>query len=344
MSASGISIQGAILLIVVACLNIFQAQAWAIGFAGVSVAAAAVLYTLRVRALLALEHEERQRAQMPEWARAASTKPAATSSALKRARPGPLLIVAAICAVALVPAPLHESSRDVEIAAALTTAFSATFVSTLVDWFYIAPMLRQGHNEELMLCRSSLGRQWRSVTRVWLFHRLGAMLGFVLGLVAVVTLLASSLIGLDHGLDQVAAGAIAALTTVLAGFYLARARDVIAFALRPAFHVGDKIKLAGDDEKERDRAYFVVDVALEGVRLLEVQGKDDTVPDQMQAWRQHDRILDFSEAAKLVRCRRRFEPCRRLECKRVNAYCPHNQTAPSVDGAGSHSQPEEPRT
>lgn len=383
MSGRGVLIQGAILVVVVVCLNILDAQAVAVSFAGLIVAAAVVLYAIRVRALRRRDRERAERERMTasgetpvvtadgqrlvgtsETSAAQMEKSAAgrTSvadahddpgeptapaprSPLARARPAPLLAVACICAGAVVPAPIHDSLQHgahraaIEIGVALAITFSSVFVSTLVDWFYVAPMLRQGDDAETMLCRSSLAKQWRSVTQVWLFHRLLATLGFVLGLVAAVVLLASRLIELDQvgaaGIAQVGAAGIAALTTVLAGFYLARARHVIAFAVRPAFHVGDKIQLVSDDQQERARTYFVVDVALEGPRLLEVRGDDDEVPDQWNAWREHDRVLDFAEAAKLVWRRRRLVSCHPEHCKRVNAYCPSNQEPPGGPSAAS---------
>jgi hypothetical protein len=301
-------IQAALVVAAVAGLNFLQAQMFAIGFACFSVIVGFALYLLRVRALKRRNEERDIEPEDGPW---------------RRAQPDPLLSLALIFVAAAVPihgwTPGSRADTGTEIASALAIAVSALFVSTLVDWFYVIPLLRESNDEERMLCRSSMASQWGTVTKVWLFHRLGAILGFVLGLVAAVTLLAVKLIHFN----SVAGGAIAALTTIIAGYYLTRAGAVIAFAVRPAFHVGDKIQLMSDNEVERDRTYFVVDVAMEGARLLEVQGPHDVVPDQLDSWREHDRILDFLDAAKVVWRRRVFEPCAG-ECKRVNAYCPRN--------------------
>jgi hypothetical protein len=292
-------------------LNLLQAQTFAIGFAIFSVVAGITLFVLRVRALKRRSRERKVEPEKGPW---------------RNAEPEPLLLIALIAAAAAFPLhgwppPSSHADTGTEIASALAIALSALFVSTLVDWFYVTPLLREGKDEERMLCRSSMASQWGTVTKVWLFHRLGAILGFVLGLVAAVTLLAVKLIHFN----SVAGGAIAALTTIIAGYYLTRAGAVIAFAVRPAFHVGDKIQLMSDSEPERDRTYFVVDVAMEGARLLEVQGPNDVVPDQRNSWREHDRVLDFLDAAKVVWRRRGLEPCAAGECKGVNAYCPLNK-------------------
>jgi hypothetical protein len=335
--ASGLRTQALILLPVVLALNILHAQWLAVGFSFVALAMGIALYLVRVRILAGREG----RTDLRFWA--SPFDPKDPTGPFLRADPRPLIWPAVIFLAAILPIHLpfqtawpSELSVDTAtgIAAALATALASIFISTFVDYYYVGPLMRENVEEEFMLCRSSLTARWRTVTKFWLFHRLGAILGFVLGLVAAVTLSALPIVNFN----QVAAGAVAALTTILAGFYLVRARDVIAFAVRPAFHVGDKIQLDGDGE-DRERMYFVVDVAMEGVRLLELTGPNDEVPNVLESRREHDRILDFSEAAQVLRCRRRFKPCGQKECKRVNAYCPRRELAqPEVDCAAPKEQ------
>ena len=70
-----------------------------------------------------------------------------------------------------------------------------------------------------MPCESSLHERWRSLTGIWLMHRLLATLGFVLGLTLVVTISVKNWV---QNIDQTTAAAVAAAASLLAGFYLTR--------------------------------------------------------------------------------------------------------------------------
>lgn len=247
------------------------------------------------------------------------------------------VVVLPAVADAVVPAAFGElSARDgattvyaMHIAAA--TALGIVYLSSLIDWFYVRPRL-QGFAARPMPCERSGHECWRGVTRVWLLHRLLAMLAFVIGLTVVVALAAYRWI---DGIDDALATAIAAAATILAGFYLTRATSTLALAIRPALHVGDKVRIAEPfNFTEEDGAapyYYVVDVALEGVRLLRLDASDEIHASSAAATApaggqmpEHDRLIDISDVTKLVRARGRFLPCTPPGgCKRVNPLCPY---------------------
>lgn len=210
-------------------------------------------------------------------------------------------------------------------------AFSSLYLSSLVDFAYVIPLMRGlGRAGTGMPCQSSLSDQWLKVTKAWLLHRLAALLGFVAGLILAVTIAASSWV---QRFDQVVAAAIAAAATLLAGHYLARARIVIAFNRNPPLWVGDDIELA-DEATGATRRYYVQDIALEGVKLLALDEDGDF---KSERWPSHDRMLDLPEALPLLRRRRPFAACFEAGagCKKVNPHCPCRQgeTPQPLEGA-----------
>lgn len=209
--------------------------------------------------------------------------------------------------------------QDVVLAMLLiaTVAGYLVYVSTLMDWFYVRPYLRGGCGT---VCATSLEERWRGITRVWLLHRAAAMLGVIAGITALVALAANSWI---RPIDEVVAGVIAGVATIIAGYYLTRAAPLLAIAVNPPVQVGDVIEIAEEFNVHRPedlREYFVVDVALEGVKLLQVQ-KGDRVPRSgPDAKRTHDRTVDVMEISKLLRGRRAVRPCPG-KCQRFTEHC-----------------------
>lgn len=205
---------------------------------------------------------------------------------------------------------------------ATAVALGTVYLSSLVDWFYVQPRLK-GLCGHLMPCQSSASREWRSVTKIWLLHRLAAMLAFVIGLTVVVALGAHRWI---TGIDDALATAIGAAATILAGFYLTRSPATLALAIRPAIHVGDTVRVAEPfNYPDVAGRYYVVDIALEGVRLLRLDEDDRIHPHSaasLPGGSEHDRLLDLADASKLVRERGALAPCDPPAlCRRVNAEC-----------------------
>lgn len=206
------------------------------------------------------------------------------------------------------------------------------YFSTLMDWFCVRPYLSGGAGT---ICATSLDEQWRGITRTWLLHRSLAMLGVIAAITALVALAANSWI---RPIDEIVAGVIAGVATIIAGYYLTRAAPLLAIAVNPPVQVGDVIEIAEEFNvyKPDDlREYFVVDVALEGVKLLQVH-KGDTVPRRgPDAKRTHDRTVDVMEISKLLRGRRATKPCRG-RCQRFSEHCACDSAwMPPTDGASA---------
>jgi hypothetical protein len=199
------------------------------------------------------------------------------------------------------------------------------FISGLVDWFYVRPNLRGGLGT---VCATSLEDRWRGVTRVWLLHRAVATLGLIAAVTALVTLSANSWI---RPVDEVVAGVIAAAATIIAGFYLTRAAPLLAIAINPPVQVGDVIEIAEEfsvHNPNQLREYFVVDVALEGVKLLHVSPEGLLERVGPDATRTHDRTIDVMDIAKLLRGRRAIQPCP-TGCLKFTEHCAcHRPWAP----------------
>jgi hypothetical protein len=250
----------------------------------------------------------------------------------------PLLLVALISGAGFID--ITEGSHRAVVLAMLVIATVMSylvFISTLTDWFYVLPHLRGGCGT---ICATSLEGVWRGVTRVWLLHRALATLGAIAGVTALVALAANSWV---RPLDEIVAGVIAGVATIIAGYYLTRAAPLLAIAINPPVQVGDTIEIAEEftvHKPEDLREYFVVDVALEGVKLLQVQESDHVPRDGPDARRTHDRTVDVMEISKLLRGRRAVRPCRE-RCQRFSEHCACGSAwLPAVDKASGTGAPE----
>jgi hypothetical protein len=215
--------------------------------------------------------------------------------------------------------PHDEASRGITLTMLLITNAAAilVYVSTLTDWFYVRPFLSGGCGS---ICATSLEDQWRGVTRIWLLHRAVAVLGVIAAITALTTLAANTWI---RPIDEVIAGAIGGVAAIVAGYYLTRTASLLAIAINPPVQVGDVIEIAEEfnvHEPGEPREYFVVDVALEGVKLLQL-GPGDVIPrDGPDAKRTHDRSVDVMEISKLLRSRRAVKPCDE-KCQLLTKHC-----------------------
>jgi hypothetical protein len=208
-----------------------------------------------------------------------------------------------------------QASGEVVYAITLLAALAAAAIllSSLIDWYYTAPALRADRRP----CNSSLDDQWRNLTRVWLLHRVIASLMFVGASIGVVALAANHWV---TDLNEVVAAALAAAATVLAGFYLTRFPFAMGFLINPPLQVGDKIWLAEPFPLPgRTPPYYVVDISIEGVKLRELS--DDGGVAATGGDRSHDRVLELTEAHKLIRRRDAFAGCANTTCAGVNPYC-----------------------
>jgi hypothetical protein len=219
---------------------------------------------------------------------------------------------------------VKDSAHQAVILAMLLISIASAqlvLVSGLLDWFYVRPHLRGGLGT---VCATSLESKWRNVTRVWLLHRAAATLGPIAGITALIALTANSWI---RPIDETVAAAIAGVATIIAGYYITRTAPVLAIAINPPIQVGDVIEIAEEfnvHEPGRLREYFVVDVALEGVKLLLVDRGDLVGRSGQDAERTHDRAVDITDIAKLLRGRRPIQPCPGF-CQKLTLHCacPH---------------------
>lgn len=200
---------------------------------------------------------------------------------------------------------IHIASHEaVVLAMTLIVLTGATLIllSSLVDWFYVRPYLLDSCFTPFFV--PGAADPWRMVTRVRLVHRLLAVLGVLAGCTALIALIANAWI---RQLDEVVAGAIAGVATVIAGYYLARAAPLVALATNPLVQICDVVELAEEytvPDAEPARSYFVVDIAWEGVKLLEVRRplSADRLLDHRSP--HYDRMVDVADIARLLRRRR----------------------------------------
>jgi hypothetical protein len=192
---------------------------------------------------------------------------------------------------------------------------SLIYVSSLIDLVYVRPHLQGARGP---VCRTSTNSIWYSVTRIRLVHRIGAMLGFIAGATVLVALAANHWI---RPIDEVSAGVIGAVATVIAGYYMTRAAPLIALAMNPCLQLGDVVELAEEfNSPEPGRRYFVVDIAWEGCKLLEVPSPGHAVDSSPPASHGWDRMVDISDVARLVRRRHRMAECRG-SCRHLVEQC-----------------------
>ena len=215
--------------------------------------------------------------------------------------------------------PHDDASRSITLAMLLIADAAAilVYLSTLTDWYYVRPYLNGGCGS---ICATSLEDQWRGITRIWLLHRALAVLGVIAAITALTALAANTWI---RPIDEVIAGAIGGVAAIIAGYYLTRAASLLAIAINPPVQVGDVIEIAEEfnvHEADEPREYFVVDVALEGVKLLQLRSGDVVPRKGPDEKRTHDRSVDVMEISKLLRGRRAVKPCE-AKCQLLTKHC-----------------------
>jgi hypothetical protein len=198
---------------------------------------------------------------------------------------------------------------------ATAVATSAIFLSGLVDWSYTTPR-RRGTREGHRPCTASTNEAWRALTRNWLLHR---MISYTIVRLAAGAAIGIVLVGIFPDQPQPISSVLAAAAALLAAYVLGRVTPVAALSQNPALRVGDAVILAEEFGTGVDKRpmYYVVDVAVEGVQLREL---DDGKPAGAQE-RSHDRTLEIKDVNRLLRVRTRFTGCSQ-GCSRVNKYCP----------------------
>lgn len=201
----------------------------------------------------------------------------------------------------------------------MVLAFVIAF-SSLIDWCVVKPRMCGNGQASRLPCRTSASKQWNFITRLWIGHRtMATMLGRLLALAALLLVVYGIFRPTIH---QSTVAAIGAVSAAALGVVLNRLAPVISLVLNPPMQVGDKVVLAeehGTGVTWRP-VYYVVDVAYEGVKLLELERHRD-VPARRRSVREHDRSLGLDDVARLLRNRDQFTGCLR-SCQGVNPHCP----------------------
>lgn len=224
-------------------------------------------------------------------------------------------------------------------------------VSALIDWAYIRLRLLGVLGNASLPCQYGSdysSANWSLLTRIWLAHRVGA---YVLGRVALaaiigfgIALLVTNPIQSSRSAastQQIASQAkpaidkqpvlsppiLAAIATVGAAilvFFINRFLPVWSLVANPRLSVGDRIVLAEEygTGVTRRPVYYVVDVAIEGVKLLELdEGGLPKGAAGRDPKREHDRSLALIDVPRLIRVRGRFTGCDQV-CSMANHNCP----------------------
>lgn len=211
------------------------------------------------------------------------------------------------------------------VAGVLGTASAIIFLSSLVDWSYVTPAMRGERGQHTLPCRTSTAPRWRKVTRRWLAHRIAAYLVVRFAVVAVISLIVAAIVvATDPKIGQPEGAVIGAVLgtggAAIVVFFLNRFVPVMTLVSNPPLHVGDQVTLAeeyGAGVHQRP-VYYVVDIAIEGVQLLEL-GPDGRPLGRHP--RTHDRSLALADVPRLLRFRERFRGCD-VRCCKANRYCP----------------------
>lgn len=202
-------------------------------------------------------------------------------------------------------------------------------LSALVDWAYIRPRLLGGLGDRALPCQRHESTSWRLLTKLWLGHRLGAYLIVRLGSAAIIGFAAASF---QPRIGQPTGSIIGAIGAAVLVFFLNRLLPVFALVTNPPLNVGDRVVLAeeyGTGVTDRP-VYYVVDVAIEGIKLLQLdEGGHPRGAAGRDPRREHDRSLSLTDVPRLLRFRGRFSGCGEL-CCRASHYCPHGFGEPVV--------------
>lgn len=195
----------------------------------------------------------------------------------------------------------------------------ALLVSTSLDWCVVRPRLRAKRQR---VCHRNPDAQWGSLTFLtqrWLGQRIATYLIVRICGVAFVTVGALSC---GVKIPDTAASLLGGLGALLIAYFFNNVMPVAGLVTNPPLLVGDTITLAEEypSDSNRRARYYVVDVAIEGFKLVEVDGDGD-VPISKGVRPQAERSLALRDVGRLLRSRRDFAGCAD-ECARVDRHCP----------------------
>lgn len=218
------------------------------------------------------------------------------------------------------------------IAITVTAAAAVTHLSAMIDWAFINLRLKGVLGDWTMPCQRS--SKWKLYTRMWLAHRVAANLVGRLAIATVIGFAAALIIHIPsvgtksaNGTTTIDGKTLAAIVVPLGAtllvFFLNRFLPVWSLVLNPRLSVGDHIVLAEEygTGVERRPHYYVVDVANEGAKLLELKDGKPRGGPAAPGKREHDRSLDLVDIPRLLRRQRRYQGCLGT-CSMANHHCP----------------------
>jgi hypothetical protein len=198
----------------------------------------------------------------------------------------------------------------------LATAITATLlVSSLLDWCLVRPRLRDRLERP---CRRRPNEDWTSLTQRWLGQRIAA---YLIIRTCALALLTVGVLGTGVDLPSAVLSLLGGLAALLIAYFINNVLPIAGLVTNPPLLVGDRITLAeeyGTGVGARP-AYYVVDVGIEGFKLIEVGNHDDPVSSGTRP--QADRSLALKDVGRLLRARRDFRGCA-VACAQVDRHCP----------------------
>ncbi len=138
-----------------------------------------------------------------------------------------------------------------------------------------------------------------------------------------IALLAIAVAAIFPRLSTTAASLLGAIALLIAAHFVNKVLPITGLMTNPPFAVGDRITLAEEfgTGVENRPAYYVVDAAVEGFALIEVDEEDHPCSAHEPGLPEPDRSLDLGDVTRLLRSRRAFEGCTDDVCLGVNREC-----------------------
>lgn len=208
------------------------------------------------------------------------------------------------------------------IVGAATVIATSVYLSTLLDWCVVVPRLRGLGRWDALPCRRPSKTDWRSTTQLWITHRIIAY--SIVRLMALV-IVAVTIVAIFPRIPATTASFLGAVAGLIGAYFINRVLPIAGLMTNPPMAVGDRITLAeeyGTGVNARP-AYYVVDAAIEGFSLIEVDDHDRAISASPNTYPQPDRTLDLKDVTRLLRSRRPFDGCQ-ARCSKVNGRCPHD--------------------
>lgn len=200
--------------------------------------------------------------------------------------------------------------------AGLATAIPATLlVSSLIDWCLVRPRLRDPLARP---CRRQPTEDWAPLTQWWLGQRLAA---YLIIRTCALALLTIGVLGTGLEFPSAVLSLLGGLAALLIAYFINNVLPIAGLVTNPPLLVGDRITLAeeyGTGVGARP-TYYVVDVGIEGFKLIEVDDRDDPLSDDARL--RADRSLALKDVGRLLRARRDFRGCA-VVCAQVDRHCP----------------------